>query len=70
MRNLDLDALQIFKAVADQGGVARAAQHLNRVQSNVSTRLKQLEASLNAPLFRRQNRRLVLSDQGLSLIHI
>ena len=40
MRNLDLDALQIFKAVADHGGVARAAAHLNRVQSNVSTRLK------------------------------
>ncbi|MGY6268144.1 LysR substrate-binding domain-containing protein [Achromobacter denitrificans] len=68
MRNLDLDALQIFKAVADQGGVARAAAHLNRVQSNVSTRLKQLEASLDAPLFRRQNRRLVLSDQGRVLL--
>ncbi|KRC71776.1 LysR family transcriptional regulator [Achromobacter sp. Root83] len=68
MRNLDLDALQMFKAVADQGGVARAAAHLNRVQSNVSTRLKQLEASLGAPLFRRQNRRLVLSDQGRVLL--
>ncbi|MDT4840324.1 LysR family transcriptional regulator [Achromobacter agilis] len=68
MRNLDLDALQIFKAVADQGGVARAAAHLNRVQSNVSTRLKQLEASLEASLFRRQNRRLVLSDQGRVLL--
>lgn len=68
MRNLDLDALQIFKTVADQGGVARAAAHLNRVQSNVSTRLKQLEASLGTPLFRRQNRRLVLSDQGRVLL--
>ena len=54
--------------MADQGGVARAAAHLNRVQSNVSTRLKQLEASLEAPLFRRQNRRLVLSDQGRVLL--
>ncbi|WP_459692850.1 LysR family transcriptional regulator [Achromobacter xylosoxidans] len=68
MRNLDLDALQIFKAVADHGGVARAAVHLNRVQSNVSTRLKQLEATLEAPLFRRQNRRLVLSEQGRVLL--
>jgi len=68
MRNLDLDALQIFKAVVDHGGVARAAAHLNRVQSNVSTRLKQLESSLAAPLFRRQNRRLVLSDQGRVLL--
>ena len=47
MRNLDLDALQIFKAVADEGGVR--ARQLNRVQSNVSTRLKQLEAALDAP---------------------
>ena len=68
MRNLDLDALQIFKTVADQGGVARAAAHLDRVQSNVSTRLKQLETSLGTPLFRRQNRRLVLSDQGRVLL--
>ncbi|EHK66989.1 LysR family transcriptional regulator [Achromobacter arsenitoxydans SY8] len=65
---MDLDALQIFKTVADQGGVARAAAHLNRVQSNVSTRLKQLESSLGTPLFRRQNRRLVLSDQGRVLL--
>ncbi|CCH05963.1 hypothetical protein NH44784_019921 [Achromobacter xylosoxidans NH44784-1996] len=65
---MDLDALQIFKAVADHGGVARAAAHLNRVQSNVSTRLKQLEATLEAPLFRRQNRRLVLSEQGRVLL--
>ncbi len=68
MRNLDLDALQIFKTVADQGGVARAAAHLNRVQSNVSTRIKQLESALGTPLFRRQNRRLVLSDQGRVLL--
>ena len=46
----------------------RAAAQLNRVQSNVSTRLKQLEAALDAPLFRRQNRRLVLSDQGRVLL--
>ncbi|MFY1005238.1 LysR family transcriptional regulator, partial [Escherichia coli] len=68
----DLQRVEIqvshFKAVADHGGVARAAVHLNRVQSNVSTRLKQLEATLEAPLFRRQNRRLVLSEQGRVLL--
>lgn len=68
MRNLDLDALQIFKAVAERGGVARAAQHLNRVQSNVSTRLRQLETALGTTLFQRQNRRLVLSAQGRLLL--
>jgi len=68
MRNLDLDALQIFKAVAERGGVARAAAHLNRVQSNVSTRLRQLEAALGTTLFQRHNRRLVLSAQGRLLL--
>lgn len=68
MRNLDLDSLQIFKAVAERGGVARAAAHLNRVQSNVSTRLRQLESALGTTLFQRQNRRLVLSAQGRVLL--
>src|SRR3546814_5291691 len=68
MINLDLDALQIVKAVAERGGVARAAAHLNRVQSNVSTRLRQLETALGTTLFQRQNRRLVLSAQGQLLL--
>lgn len=68
MRNLDLDALQIFKAVVDQGGVARAAAQLNRVQSNVTTRVKQLEERLGTRLFERQKRRLVLSAEGRLLL--
>lgn len=68
MRNLDLDALQIFKAVAEHGGVAKAAAHLHRVPSNVTTRVKQLEERLGAPLFQRQNRRLVLSAEGRLLL--
>src|SRR5256885_2287933 len=41
--------LEIFKAVAECGGITRAAARLHRVQSNVTTRLKQLEARLGAP---------------------
>ena len=41
---MDLVALQIFKAVAEAGGITRAAARLHRVQSNVTTRVKQLEA--------------------------
>lgn len=32
---MDLHILKIFKAVADTGGVARAAERLHCVQSNV-----------------------------------
>lgn len=68
MRTLDLDSLEIFRAVVREGGVIRAAQRLNRVQSNVTTRIKQLEARLGVALFRRQGRSLVLSAEGEGLL--
>lgn len=68
MRNIDLDSLEIFRAVAREGGVVRAAARLNRVQSNVTTRIKQLEQRLGVALFRRQGRTLVLSAEGQVLL--
>ena len=38
-RNLDLTALRSFVAVADSGGVTRAARCLNLTQSAVSMQL-------------------------------
>src|SRR5437763_5342218 len=68
MRSLDLDSLEIFHAVVQEGGVIRAANKLNRVQSNVTTRIKQLEQRLGRTLFRRQGRGLVLSPEGELLL--
>lgn len=68
MRNLDLGSLEIFKAVADHGGVTRAAARLHRVQSSVTTRVKQLEARLGVTLFLRHRRKLVLSPEGRLLL--
>ena len=65
---MELTELRIFKAVADHGGITRAAAALNRVQSNVTTRVKQLEERLGARLFHRQGRRLVLSSEGRLLL--
>jgi DNA-binding transcriptional LysR family regulator len=65
---MDVVELQIFKAVAEQGGVNRAAAALHRVPSNVTTRVKQLEEKLGARLFHRQGRRLVLSSEGKVLL--
>jgi DNA-binding transcriptional LysR family regulator len=65
---MDLAELRIFKAVAEQGGITKAAAALHRVQSNVTTRVKQLEARLGAKLFNRQGRRLVLSSEGKVLL--
>ena len=65
---MELTELRIFKAVADHGGITRAAAALNRVQSNVTTRVKQLEERLGTRLFHRQGRRLVLSSEGRLLL--
>ncbi len=68
MGNIDLTALEIFKTVAEQGGIAKAATRLHRVPSNVTTRVKQLEERLGTKLFLRGNRRLVLSAEGKRLL--
>jgi DNA-binding transcriptional LysR family regulator len=68
MRTFDLDTLEIFRAVVEEGGVIRAANKLNRVQSNVTTRIKQLEERLGRQLFRKQGRTLKLSPEGELLL--
>jgi len=42
----------------------RAADKLNRVQSNVTTRVKQMEQKLEVALFRRRGRSLILTEAG------
>jgi DNA-binding transcriptional LysR family regulator len=68
MRSIDLGELEIFQAVAEQGGITKAALRLHRVPSNVTTRVKQLEEKLGTKLFLRRNRKLVLSTEGQRLL--
>lgn len=65
---MELSALRIFKAVAEEGSVTLAASRLNRVQSNVSARLTQLEESLGVPLFHRSGRKLQITAEGTRLL--
>ncbi len=65
---LDLITLDIFRAVVRENGVTRAAARLNRVQSNVTTRIKQLEEDLGVSLFTRDGRRMVLTPAGRELL--
>jgi DNA-binding transcriptional LysR family regulator len=39
---MDLGDLAIFQAVLQEGGITPAARRLHRVQSNITTRIKQL----------------------------
>ncbi len=65
---MELAELEIFRTVVAEGGVTRAAERLNRVQSNVTTRIKQLEESIGVPLFVRDRKRLVLTASGEALL--
>jgi len=65
---MDLGDLHIFRAVVHEGGVTRAAARLNRVQSNVTTRVRQLEQDLGVELFIREGKRLYLSPTGKLLL--
>ena len=65
---MDLTDLHIFKTVAEEGGIARAAHKLHRVPSNISTRVRQLEESVGAQLFVREKQRLHLSPSGEHLL--
>ncbi|GAB2850662.1 LysR family transcriptional regulator [Pseudoduganella ginsengisoli] len=65
---MDLSALRIFKAVAEEGSVTQAAARLHRVQSNVSARLGQLEEGLGVALFHRSGRRMLITSEGERLL--
>jgi DNA-binding transcriptional LysR family regulator len=65
---MELSELRIFRAVVREGGVTRAADRLHRVQSNVTTRIRQLEDKLGTPLFIREGKRLHLTPAGKILL--
>lgn len=67
---MDLTQLEMFNAVASTGSITCAAQRVHRVPSNLTTRIRQLEADLGVELFIRENQRLRLSPAGHSFCAI
>jgi DNA-binding transcriptional LysR family regulator len=61
---VDLASLAIFRTVARELSITRAAQQLGRVPSNVTTRIQQLEEELGVLLFERDRKRFSLTAQG------
>ncbi|EBM3151517.1 LysR family transcriptional regulator [Salmonella enterica] len=61
---MDLTQLEMFNAVALTGSITQAAAKVHRVPSNLTTRIRQLEADLGVSLFIRENQRLRLSPAG------
>lgn len=61
---LNYHHLRYFQAVAVEGNLTRAAEHLNVSQSAVSTQIRQLEERLGQQLFERRGRALLLTEAG------
>jgi DNA-binding transcriptional LysR family regulator len=65
---MDAADLRVFEAVARLGSMGRAAEALHTVQSNVTTRIRQLEDELGVPLFRRHARGVEPTSAGQRLL--
>lgn len=68
IRNLDLELLRTFIAVADCGGFTRAAERLFKTQSTVSQQIQRLEGSTGLALLDRNSRQVTLTEEGESLL--
>lgn len=65
---LDPDVLRSFVAIAEHGSYARAGDIVHKTQSTVSMQMKRLEEALGVPLFRKDGRRNVVTDEGERLL--
>ncbi|ODB85416.1 hypothetical protein A3195_17645 [Candidatus Thiodiazotropha endoloripes] len=68
-KNLDIDLLRTFVAIADLGGFAKAGRQLHKTQSAISLQMKRLEAQSGSKLFRKAGRRQLLTESGELLLN-
>ncbi len=61
---MDFQTLKIFQEVANTGSFLATAKNINYAQSNISTRMQQLESELGTSLFYRNNRGVTLTPKG------
>jgi LysR family transcriptional regulator, glycine cleavage system transcriptional activator len=65
---LPLGALRVFEAVAAHLSFSAAADALSVTPAAVSQQIKALEGYIQVPLFRRNGRRVEITDEGLELL--
>jgi len=66
--NLPTELLRSFAAIVDSGSMLRATERVFVTQSALSLQMKRLEETVQAPLFHRDGRRLVLTPVGQTLL--
>ncbi len=65
---MEIRDLKIFLSVAENSSISKAANELHYVQSNVTARIKYLEAQLSAVLFYRKSKGVELTASGHVLL--
>lgn len=70
MAIIDRTHLVMIRAIHSEGSLTAAADTLHITQSALSHSLKKLEDQLNVPLFRRESRRLFLTQAGEYLLSV
>lgn len=61
---MDLNLLRVFISVANKKSISLASNELKCAQSNVTSRIKQLEKTLDQTLFHRVPKGVILTDSG------
>ena len=64
LSNLNLDSLRALVVAQDLGGFGRASERLGRTPSAISLQMKRLQEEIGVPLFRKQGRKTLLTEQG------
>ena len=67
-RNLEIDLLRTFAAVADAGSFTAAAALIARTQSAVSMQIRRLEEQVGSRVLERSSRALALTREGRVLL--
>jgi LysR family transcriptional regulator, glycine cleavage system transcriptional activator len=65
---MPLGALRVFEAVATHLNFSEAAEALNVTPAAVSQQIKSLENYVEVPLFRRNGRRVEITEEGVELL--
>lgn len=67
--DLDFNKYKVFYAVAECQSFSKATEYLHISQPAISYAIKELESQLNTKLFIRNNKSVVLSDDGEKLLY-
>src|SRR5699024_5681346 len=65
---MEIKDLRIFRSVASEGSISKAAVRLSYVQSYITTRIKALETELDTKLLLRHSRGTTLTSGGVKLL--